>query len=86
MLHFDDSYACNSTLVDVKGIPCVTFTGSFVNAKKQNLSVTYYWAYDAGHSYPVAAVMHGDIKIFGIFRQAQTLAGGAAYDEYNVDA
>ena len=28
------------------------------------MEVTYYWAYDAGHSYPVAAIMKGSYRIF----------------------
>ena len=57
MLHFDESYVCNSTELIVKGVPVVTFNGVFTNAKGQDLSMSYYWGYDAGHSYPVAAVM-----------------------------
>ena len=64
LLQFDDSYTCNSNITTVKGVPVITFTGETTNARGHKMEVTYYWAYDAGHSYPVAAIMKGSFRIF----------------------
>ena len=72
MLHFSKDYTCNDTGDALKGIPVVTFNGSFTNCAGDNVDMTYYWSYQNGQVYPVAAKMTGNFTLI-IFKDIFTI-------------
>ena len=55
-LHFSLDDTCHNFTELVKGVPAVTFTGSFIRPTDQEkVDVVYYWSYEGGESYPLLA-------------------------------